>query len=296
VILRDCTPLSKGIVVPGSYVAEITRMNPGCLLFLLDQSGSMNGPFAGDLEIRKAGAAANSINNLLMGIAIRCTQSIGEGPRNYFDVGVVGYGSNSGVGPCFGGALHGLGLVSVVQLADNPIRIAERARQVPRATGGMAEVVVKYPIWIDPIAQGPAPMREALQFARELLEPWVASHPESYPPIVVNITDGVADADPTAEAGMLTALRTSDGTALLYNVNLSSLAIPPILFPESSQGLPDLGAQMLFEMSTVVPRHIAQELELEGYVVAPGARGFVFNGDATALIQFLDIGTRLVLQ
>jgi hypothetical protein len=286
----------RRLVVSVSYVAEINRAHPGCLLFLVDQSGSMKGPFAGDLATSKANAAADAINNLLMDVVTRCTQSFGEGPRNYFDVGVVGYGSNNGVSSCLGGAMRGRGLVSVAELADNVVHVEDRARRISDSTGGTVEAVIRFPVWVDPVAEGVAQMREGLQRARELLEPWVASHPMSYPPIVVNITDGVADADPAAAAERLTRLHTTDGTVLLYNLHLSSLAIVPILFPSSLQELPDTGAQMLFDMSSIIPRRIAQELELEGYVVAPDARGFVFNADASALIQFLDIGTRLSLE
>ena len=286
---------AKGAEVPGSYVAEISRRDPGCLLFLVDQSGSMMDAFAGDLATRKAHAAADAINKLLMDVVIRCTQSFGEGPRNFFDVGVIGYGSNSGVGPCLGGALRDRALVSLRELADNTLRLDERPRQVSDGTGRLVEVVVRFPVWLDPVAEDGAPMREAMDLASNLLESWVAEHATSYPPIVINITDGEADTDPVAAAERLTTIRTADGTILLYNVHLSSLAIPPILFPSSSQELPDSLAKKLFEMSTVIPRRIAQELELEGYAVTPDARGFVYNADAGALIRFLDIGTRLTL-
>ena len=281
--------------MPGSYVAEISRGEPGCVLFLLDQSGSMNDTFAGDLTTRKSNAAANAVNNLLRNIVLRCTANIGEGPRNYFYLGAVGYGSRRGVGPCFGGALDGRGLVPVAELADNLIRVEERTRWVPDGSGRMVDTVVKFPIWLDPIAEGESPMSEALQFARNLLEPWVAAHKTSYPPIVINITDGEPNNNPVPAARRLAELYTTDGTVLLYNLHLSSLATPPILFPSSPEELPDRFAQMLFEMSAIVPRRIAQELELEGYVITPAAKGFVFNADVTALIQFLDIGTRLGL-
>ena len=281
--------------MPASYVAEINRSNPGCLLFLLDQSGSMKGPFAGNLAIRKANAAADAINNLLMEIVIHCTQNFGEGPRNFFDVGVIGYGSNSGVGPCFGGALRGRTLVSLRELAENVMRVDERPRLVPDGGGGVVEVVVRFPIWVDPVAEGGAPMHEAVELAGKVLESWVASHAASYPPIVINITDGEADTNPVAAAEKLARIRTTDGTVLLYNIHLSSLAIPPILFPDTPENLPDLAARTLFEMSTTIPRRIAQDLELEGYAVMPGAKGFVFNSDAVMLIRFLDIGTRLTL-
>ena len=53
---------------------------------------------------------------------------------------------------------------------------------------------------------------------------------------------------------------------------------------------------MLFDMSSEVPPKVQQELGEEGYLVAPGTRGFAFNADAGAMVQFLDIGTRLSLE
>ena len=92
-----------------SYVAEISRDRPGCILFLLDQSQSMGGPFAGDTKTSKAVTLADAINKLLMSLVLRCTQNVDEGPRNYFDIGVMGYGDRweSDPGPCLGGALKG---------------------------------------------------------------------------------------------------------------------------------------------------------------------------------------------
>ncbi len=255
----------------------------------------MNDHFAGSPEIRKADAAAQAINNLLMDLVIRCTKTFDEGPRDYFDVGIVGYGSHSGVGPCFRGALRGRTLVSVSELASNTLRVDKRPRQVSDDSGGMVETTVRFPVWFDPVAEDGAPMREAMYLASKLLKSWVAEHPTSYPPIIINITGGEADTDPVAAAEELTSIRTIDGTVLVYNVHLSRFAIPPISFPSRSQELPDFAARALFQMSAVIPQPVAQELALEGYSVTPGARGFVFNADAAALIRFLDIGTRLAL-
>ena len=96
-----------------SYVAEISRDRPGCILFLLDQSQSMSGPFAGETKTSKAVTLADAINKLLMSLVLRCTQNVNEGPRNYFDIGVMGYGDSweRDPGPCLGGALKGRDLV-----------------------------------------------------------------------------------------------------------------------------------------------------------------------------------------
>src|SRR5512133_75708 len=79
------------------YDAEISRANPGCILFMIDRSGSMEDPFFGAVEgaqagqkVTKAQGVADAINRLLSTIVIRCTKE--EGARDYFDVGVLGYG------------------------------------------------------------------------------------------------------------------------------------------------------------------------------------------------------------
>lgn len=282
----------------GSYVAEISRDRPGCILFLLDQSQSMGEPFAGDTRTSKAQALADAINKLLMSLVLRCTQNVNEGPRNYFDVGVIGYGDSweSRPGPCLGGALKGRDLVSVSDLSENYLRVEERTRMVPDGAGGLAETRVKFAVWFDPVAEDGTPMREAVQLARDILRPWIVEHRRSYPPIVINITDGEPNDDPTDAARRLMALETDDGNVLLYNLHLSELAASPLLFPAVASGLPDDFAHMLFQMSSPVPPQIQKELRLEGYSIESGARGFVFNSDAVALIQFLDIGTRLVLE
>jgi hypothetical protein len=139
-------------------------------------------------------------------------------------------------------------------------------------------------------------MAEALRLAAKVLAPWLARHRESYPPIVINITDGQPNSDPTQAARALVSQGTADGSVLLYNLHLSDLASTPVTFPASLAGLPDQYAVMLFEMSSQVPPQIQQELSREGYLVEPGTRGFAFNADAGAMVQFLDIGTRLTVE
>jgi hypothetical protein len=45
-------------------------------------------------------------------------------------------------------------------------------------------------------------------------------------------------------------------------------------------------------MSSVLPPRLYEEAKKEGFPVTPASRGFAFNADLRALIQFLDIGTR----
>ena len=47
------------------YTAEISRVNPTCFLFLIDQSGSMAERFGGEAGKTKAEGVADAINRLL---------------------------------------------------------------------------------------------------------------------------------------------------------------------------------------------------------------------------------------
>src|SRR5690348_7031734 len=177
------------------YTAEISRTNPSCFLFLIDQSGSMEDPIPASPDAdsaapassrTKAEGVADAINRLLQNLVIKCAKS--EGVRDYYEVGVLGYGSK--VGPAFGGPLASRDLVPISEIADNPARVEERTRKVDDGAGGLVDQTVKFPVWFDPTAKGGTPMCEALKRAESILSGWLAQHQASFPPIVINITDG----------------------------------------------------------------------------------------------------------
>jgi hypothetical protein len=74
------------------YTAEISRGNPTCFIFLLDQSGSMADTFGGELAQRKADFVADVVNRTLHDLVIRCTRT--EEIRNYYNISIIGYGSS----------------------------------------------------------------------------------------------------------------------------------------------------------------------------------------------------------
>ncbi|GIK72545.1 MAG: hypothetical protein BroJett021_15330 [Chloroflexota bacterium] len=272
------------------YQAEISRSNPSCFLFLIDQSGSMEDPFAGgESSRRKADLLADAINRLLQNLVIKCAKE--EGIRDYFHVGVIGYGAR--VGPALGGQLAGRELVPISDIGNLPARIEERKKKVEDGAGGLVEQTIRFPIWFDPVYHGATPMCQALTLAHDILARWLPQHPDSFPPIVINITDGEAtDGDPSTAADALRSLGASDGNVLLFNVHLSSKGARPIEFPASADQLPDQHAQLMFELSSPLTPYMRTVAQQEGYTVAEGSRGFVFNADMISVIKFLDIGTR----
>ncbi|HEY1187651.1 MAG TPA: hypothetical protein VGE74_08335, partial [Gemmata sp.] len=66
----------------GSYGAQISRTNPACLLFLIDQSGSMAEPFVGAGGASKAATVADAVNRLLQNVVLRSAKA--DGVRDYF--------------------------------------------------------------------------------------------------------------------------------------------------------------------------------------------------------------------
>jgi uncharacterized protein with von Willebrand factor type A (vWA) domain len=55
------------------YTAEISRKNPGLILFLLDQSGSMSEPFGRNKALAKKDGAADVINRVLQELVQACS-------------------------------------------------------------------------------------------------------------------------------------------------------------------------------------------------------------------------------
>ena len=100
------------------YAAEISRTNPTCFLFLIDQSTSMAGPFGGQPGKKKADGVADAINRLLQNLALKRAKS--DGIRDYFHVGVIGYGKE--VHSALGGTLAGKRLVPISLIANNPVK------------------------------------------------------------------------------------------------------------------------------------------------------------------------------
>jgi hypothetical protein len=269
-----------------AYV-EISRRNPTCYVFLIDQSGSMAEKVADDPNKSKADKLKDFINRFLTNLVVSCTKA--DGVRDYFYVGVIGYGLN--VGSAFIGPLANKDLVPISEIADKPARIEERLKE--DGAGGV--VKTKFPIWFDAVADGQTPMCQALNMTKGILEGWLAQHPNCHPPIVVNITDGAAtDGNPLIPADELKNLKSSEGNVLLYNIHLSSGFATPIKFPNSEANLPEQYAQQLYAMSSPLTEdQINYANKTHEMNIEKNSKGFVYNADPISVFLALDIGTKM---
>jgi len=274
------------------YSAEISRANPTCFVFLLDQSASMQdrmGGEAGGAAQRKCDVVADALNRLLSELAIKCAKE--EGVRDYFYISVIGYGAS--VGPALSGQLAGRELVPLSEVAAAPARLEARTKKVPDGAGGLVDQEIKFPVWVDPVANGGTPMSSALTQAQSILSNWLVAHPECFPPVAINLTDGEStDGDPSFAGESIRQLASTDGNVLLFNLHVSDDTSTPITFPDNEISLPNDYAASLFNLSSVLPPGMRSYAQQQGMPVSEGSRGFVFNADVTSVVQFLDIGTR----
>jgi hypothetical protein len=259
------------------YSQPIDRAHPGCILFLVDRSTSMEEPLGGG-RVSKAETLAQAVNRLVRNLVLQCQR--GEQIRDYYHLGLIGYGAT--VESIFGGDLAGHNLVPISRVADYPLRL------VKETLPGSETVSLDMPIWLDPVAHGPTPMVKAI------VVDWANAHFDSFPPIVVNVSDGAAtDGDPRTMGEQLRNIHTRDGQLLLFNVNLSSSPGPAIQYPNTPRDLPDAYARGLFDMSSELTPYMMAVARGMGLTLGEGARGFVFNADSGALSEFLDVGTRV---
>ena len=271
-----------------AYQAEISRENPTCILFVIDQSGSMDEIM--DSGRSKAAFVADVLNKTLYTLVTSCSKS--DGVRNYFDVGVISY-AGSQVASGFGGALSSEIVHPIHAISENTLRVEERKKKVDDGAGGIVELKTKFPVWFDPKSEGGTPMRAALGKTIETVSNWCEQHPTSYPPTILHVTDGQStDGGPEDMADGLRRISTKDGEALLFNLHLNTAAGLEIVFPTAETALLDDYSRALFRMSSPLPAHLAKFAGDKGYTIADGSRGFIFNGDPQCVVDFFEIGTR----
>jgi len=258
----------------------ISSTNPCLLVYLIDQSGSMNEDF-GNAAHTKAVEVANAINDILYEVGLHCIGSAGE-LKNRFEVAILGYGKNENViQPAWEGQLSGKWVVSIKNIFEYPLG-QENDK----------------PIWVRPYASGGTPMTKAFENAQRLCSDWInwGNHRECHPPIIINITDGEAtDAGSNFyllknQVDQLKNLRTNYGSVIVLNIHISTRSGDKLLFP-SEVNSRERFDKLLFEISSPLNENMIRIAKQKGYNIGENAKGYVFNGNASDLINFLNIGT-----
>ena len=128
----------------------ISSTNPCLLVYLIDQSGSMDGKF-GNANHTKAVEVANAINDTIYEVGLRCIGSSGE-IKNRFEIAIIGYGKkDDSVQSAWDGALKNKWVVSIKNIFDHPLTQNNEK-----------------PIWIMPYHVSNTPMTKAFTNAKNL--------------------------------------------------------------------------------------------------------------------------------
>lgn len=239
----------------------ISTLNPGLVVLLVDQSDSMRQAYG---HSTKMAVAAEAVNRCISDIIIMCMSGVKIKDRCH--IVVIGYGA-----------------ATKILVAGRPGALSQSMKR--RDTDP--------PVWVEAEADNGTPMNAAFDEAARVINAWTAQCPDNFPPIVINITDGVPNdvaATVTAAEGVL-ATGTSDGATLLLNAHISDAGAAEIKLPSDESTLSDSYARLLFGISSVLPPKIHEAAASAGFTPGPNARGFVMNAKVDTLVKLLVFGT-----
>lgn len=263
-----------------AYEKQMSSASPGYLVFLIDQSGSMEDDYNGE---SKADFTAVAINKMLDNIIIANTT--GNSVKDRCFISLIGYGGNNGVEEIWSDYLS--------KFADNPLRLEKRKQLVSDGAGGLIEREIDFPVWIDPVAGYQTPMGEAFERAKQLVQEWINSNPDFPAPIVINITDGLPNDEQLVRehATDLKSLQCKDGNVLVFNIHIEKGG-NELYFPTTDSSLPN-EYKFLYHITSVIPENYYEGAEKAGLgrYLQPNCRGYIFNAKPEDLIRFLRFGS-----
>jgi len=262
---------------------------PGYIIFLVDQSGSMNEPYPEkDTKANFTALVINRTINELINI-----NAAGDKIKDRVFISIIGYGGKGG------DSVDEVRTDLLSQFAENPLRIEKGKKKISDGHGGLVEIDVVYPIFVEPVAKGTTPMGMALELAKGLIEDWLSENPNNPAPVVINISDGLPwhstkkDAEKTKaieEANAIMNLSCEDGNPLIFNAHLGDSS-QKCICSASKDELPDEQAKFLFDISSKIPesyKESAKKLEIN---VQSESKGFVSNADPETFIKFINFGS-----
>lgn len=241
-------------------------------------------------------AVARIVNNQIEELVERCVRA--NETRHYFDIAVVGYGEEAYSG--WNGALSGRGFVTPEEIRFNEYRKVTVKESV-RTRAGLREIEVEKKQWMTARHDGSwTHMHKAFRRAEGLLDDWLKEHAtqDCYPPIVINITDGIYNGTTREEmqqlANQLKAKFTNDGNVLLFNIHIVPGDGEAIMFPATiGEMRGDTYGESLFEMSSLLPLNYNEQIRRIYQDKDEGIRYHAMgvNAGMEQLIQMMKIGT-----
>jgi len=279
------------------YDAKVTRADPALFVILIDQSSSMGEKFfsSDGKDITLAHVAKYVTDNFLVEVLSKCIR--GDEIFDYVNFAIIGYSTSI------------KSAMPKVDLSEFPISSQKLQESIIKRNEDMDGFQTRYE-WIEAIASGKTSMMYALKKAKEIIEKWIPNHRNSRPPLLLNITDGMPTDDPELSlrweqgtlgeietldifniARQIQELQTNDGNVLICNAHCSTEKVVEIIFPNNIDDIDDPFAELMFSLSSVVPKELSELAKTFGYHLLPGSRFFIFNATAHSVVVFFSFGS-----
>lgn len=252
------------------YELQWGTKTPGCIVFLIDQSGSM----CVDDNDKKVVMA---IQKALFEMVAACIQGDKVKPR--FQVSLIGYGDD--VKEIWSGWNHDETFVQ--KLFD-----AQDANTS----------------FIQPVSNGGTPMADAFRMAKTTIQDCIKDFEEQKnlkklngipAPIVINVTDGYPDDEYEARqaAKDLLGINTDDGDLLLFNMHITNNGGKSSQFPKEKSELDgSKEANFLFDISSVLDDKMVKNAFANGFErVKLGSKGMIANASGPEIAKFISFGS-----
>lgn len=257
------------------------QKTPGHLVFLIDQSTSMN------VKDVNGKSRAEKVVDAVQAAVVDCVNGCisGTNVKNRFFLTIIGYGGEPDP--------------QVITIKEDWAKNLIPELQALKTNGGTL-------IPVD--ANGWTPMAEAFELAKECLEGWLETCQEklddgSYigipAPIVINITDGEpCDGTSTAKeraenaANEILALSGTDGATTLFNLHISDEGTE-IVFPSDKallNGCPE--GEFLYDISSDLPEdmvEMAKSAGIEG--IMSGSKCMAANVKGSTITTLISFGS-----
>ena len=279
ILVKNFIPLSAitnianfGIPIPAqpnvfqpknSYTARVDRAHPTAFIFLVDQSVSMKNLTTLDGEtMTKSEAVARILNQQLDELQSKCVKA--NETRHYFDIALIGYSEDAY--SAWMGNLEGRDFVSPEEIRENPYETITKTIET-KTRRGLITKEMKISQWVKARHDGRwTRLHKALKRAEVLLTDWLKQHSDSFPPCIINITDGeyngITHEDMQLLANQIKSMGTNDGNVLFFNIHISGGQTEGVSFPATTDELFDNNiACNLFKISSLLPLNYNEELK-----------------------------------
>ena len=272
------------------------------MIILIDQSSSMSELFfsADGEDYSVAHTAKHITDKCLFEIMRTCVS--GNEIRPYVDLAIIGYGTSI------------RSATPKIPMEQLPFSVTELQNSYIAKNeiddSNIGDFSKPRYEWIEEISNGSTSMLAALEKAKEITKKWIVNHPNSFPPMILNITDGMATDDlvlldryqrgtlgDISTLDLVTTVKeiqkltTTDGNVLLCNAHVSPDEMSQITYPTNTQNIENPLAELMFEMSSVIPSTLLETGKEMGLPIQSGSRLFLYNAEVTSLLNFLRFGT-----